>query len=191
MNFRKTSEWGGGSFPIRKISLRFFRKFWGGKNNEFSEKGGGSRQSEWISLQIFGPPEKSATLFSENRVGWGGSEAVWKFSENSLNLVQVVIPYCAIHSFLGSKFEEEDHPDWGSEESNIHIIREREGRQSGSRNKFGGRIGHIEGGVSEKSGHKRDSVGQGSRRIQFWQVGSCQWCSWYKTFQTQASSWTA
>ena len=34
---------GGGSFPIRKISLRFFRKFWGGKNNEFSEKGGGVR----------------------------------------------------------------------------------------------------------------------------------------------------
>ena len=35
-------------------------------------------------------PDKNATFFSENRVG--GSEAVWKFSENSLNLVQIVIP---------------------------------------------------------------------------------------------------
>ena len=63
MNFRKTSERGGGSFPIRKIWLRFFRKFWGGKNNEFSEKGGGSRQSEWISLQIFGLPKKAQHIF--------------------------------------------------------------------------------------------------------------------------------
>ena len=32
------------------------------KNGNFlGEKGGGSRQSEWISLQIFGPPKKSAT----------------------------------------------------------------------------------------------------------------------------------
>ena len=46
MNFRKNFKKGGWSFPIRKISLRFFRKFWGCKNNEFSEKGGGSRQSE-------------------------------------------------------------------------------------------------------------------------------------------------
>ena len=44
--FSENFRMGGGSFPIRKISLRFFRKFWGGKNNEFSEKGGGSRQSE-------------------------------------------------------------------------------------------------------------------------------------------------
>ena len=77
--FSENFRMGGGSFPIRKISLRFFRKFWGGKNNEFSEKGGGSRQSEWISLQIFGPPEKSATLFSENRVGGGAQRPFGSF----------------------------------------------------------------------------------------------------------------
>ena len=71
MNFRKTSEGGrGGSFPIQKISLRFF-----GKGKRYGHRF----------------PGKSATLFSENRVG--GSEAVWKFSENSSNMVEIVVPY--------------------------------------------------------------------------------------------------
>ena len=26
------------------------------------------------------------------KIGWGGSEAVWKFTENSSNLVQIVFP---------------------------------------------------------------------------------------------------
>ena len=52
--FSENFRMGGGSFPIRKISLRFFRKFWGGKNNEFSEKGGGghANPNEFIE---FGP----------------------------------------------------------------------------------------------------------------------------------------
>ena len=79
--------------------------------------------------------------------------------------------YRPIHSFLGSKPQEEDHPGRGSEESNLHFTREREGRQSRARNQLGGGIGHIEGRVSEESGHKRDSVGQGSRWIKFRQVG--------------------
>ena len=44
MNFRKTSE-RGGSFPIQKISLRFFGNF-EGENNEFLGNLGGSLQSE-------------------------------------------------------------------------------------------------------------------------------------------------
>ena len=72
MNFQKTSE-RGGSFPIRKISLRFFGK-----------------ETGWGRCTPKNFVAKSATLFSENRVG--GSEAVWKFSENSSNMVEIVFP---------------------------------------------------------------------------------------------------
>ena len=41
-------------------------------------------------------PDKSATFFSENR--GGGSEAVWKFSENLSNLVQVDVPKVSEYS---------------------------------------------------------------------------------------------
>ena len=60
MNFWKTSE-GGGHFPSKKFCCGFFGNFGGVKTMNFRKKEGGSRQSEWISLQIFGPPEKSAT----------------------------------------------------------------------------------------------------------------------------------
>ena len=71
MNFRKTSEWGGGSFPIRKIMLRFFGK---GK-------------------ALRAPISRTKAQHFFPKIGWGGSEAVWKFSENSSNLVQVMLPY--------------------------------------------------------------------------------------------------
>ena len=59
---------GGGSFPIRKILLRFFGK-----------------ETGWGRCTPKNFVAKSATLFSENRVG--GSEAIWKISENSSNMV--------------------------------------------------------------------------------------------------------
>ena len=65
MNFWKTSE-GGGGFPIRKISCVF------------------SVAPRKISLQ------KAQHSFP--KIGGGGSEAVWKFYENSSNLVQVDVP---------------------------------------------------------------------------------------------------
>ena len=82
--FSENFRMGGGSFPIRKISLRFFQKLWSGKNNEFSEKGEGFTPIRMNLLQIFGPPEKNATLFSENMVGGelrGRLEVFRKFIE--------------------------------------------------------------------------------------------------------------
>ena len=87
---------GGGPFPIRKISLRFFRKFWGGKNNEFSEKGGGVTPIQMNFVANFWASRKKRNIVFRKYGGGGeggGSEAVWKFSENSLNLVQIVFPY--------------------------------------------------------------------------------------------------
>ena len=75
MNFRKTSEWGEGSFPIRKIMLRFFGK---GK-------------------ALRAPTSRTKAQHSFPKIGWGGvGEAVWKFSENSSNLVHVVFPNVAM-----------------------------------------------------------------------------------------------
>ena len=62
---------GGGSFPIRKIMLRFFGK---GK-------------------ALRAPISRTKAQHFFPKIGWGGgSEAVWKFSENSSNLVQVNVP---------------------------------------------------------------------------------------------------
>ena len=80
MNFREKLEKGGGSTQIQKISLQIFGK-----------RGGGPLFEKFCCRFQY-LPKKSATQFSENRVGWG-SEAVWKFSENSSNLVQVYAPY--------------------------------------------------------------------------------------------------
>ena len=64
---------GGGSFPIRKIMLRFFGK---GK-------------------ALRAPISRTKAQHFFPKIGWGGgggSKAVWKFSENSLNLVGVIVP---------------------------------------------------------------------------------------------------
>ena len=63
---------GGGSFPIRKISLRFFRKFWGGKNNEFSEKGGGHANPNEFRCKFLGVPKKAQHCFP--KIWWGGGQ---------------------------------------------------------------------------------------------------------------------
>ena len=51
---------GGGHFRSEKFRCGFSGNFGAVKTMNFRKKGGGSRQSEWISLQIFGPPKKSA-----------------------------------------------------------------------------------------------------------------------------------
>ena len=80
----------GGTFPIQKISLRFFRKFWGGKTMNLRKKGGCHANRNEFRCKFSGLPKKAQHSFP--KIGWGGSEAVWKFSENSSNLVQVVTP---------------------------------------------------------------------------------------------------
>ena len=54
------------------------------------EKGGGHANPNEFRCKFSGLPKKVQHFFP--KIG-GGAEAVWKFSENSSNLVQVVIPY--------------------------------------------------------------------------------------------------
>ena len=83
-------EGGGGVISDPKNFVAFFSEIWGeGNNDEFSEKGGHANPNEFC-CKFSGLPKKNAAFFSENR---GGSEAVWKFSENSSNLFQAITPY--------------------------------------------------------------------------------------------------
>ena len=87
MNFRKTSEWGGGHFRSKNFCCGFFGNFFGGK-------GGGHANPNEFRCKFSGLRKKAQHSFP--KIGWGGggggSEAVWKFSENSVNLVGVVFP---------------------------------------------------------------------------------------------------
>ena len=102
MNFRKTSEVGGGGGVISDPK-NFVAVF-------FGKRGGGSTQIQKNLLQIFGKgggvhsnPKNFVADFSTSRkkaqhsfpkIGWWGGVqgAIWKFSENSSNLVQVIFP---------------------------------------------------------------------------------------------------
>jgi len=105
MNFRKISERGGGSFPIQKISLRFFCFKNANFGHDFPEKRqkGGRVISDLknfvANLVRFGPVwKKIATFFSEKGAGGGGggSKAVRKFSGNSSVLVSLGFPYTLV-----------------------------------------------------------------------------------------------
>ena len=68
MNFRKTSEvWGGGSFPIKKISLRFLVFFFLGGGGE---KGGGHANPNEFRCKFLGLPKKAQHSFP--KIGWVG-----------------------------------------------------------------------------------------------------------------------
>ena len=87
MNFRKTSEWGGGVISDPKIFVAVFSVTFLG------EKGGVTPIRMNFVANFWASRKKRNIVFrNEGGVGGGGSEAVWKFSENSLNLVQVVTP---------------------------------------------------------------------------------------------------
>ena len=47
-----------------------------------------------MSFRKKGIPKKAQHSFP--KIGVGASEAVWKFSENSANLVQVMLPYLCL-----------------------------------------------------------------------------------------------
>ena len=67
-----------------------FRKK-GGRNDEFSEKGGGhSNPKNFVA--DFSTPEKKRNIVFRNEGRVGGSEAVWKFSENSSKMVHTIVP---------------------------------------------------------------------------------------------------
>ena len=85
MNFQKTSD-GGEVISDPKNFVAFFSEiFWG-------ERGGGHANPNEFRCKFLGLPKKAQHSFPKRGRGRGGSEAVWKFSENSLNLVQIVIP---------------------------------------------------------------------------------------------------
>ena len=83
MNFRKSSEGGGGSFPIQKIMLQIFAIIKGTFVHEFRKK----RQHDFPKMR-------------------GESRAVWNFSENSSVLVWVYVPKSdSQHEDWGPTFE--------------------------------------------------------------------------------------
>ena len=90
MNFRKTSEWGGGHFRSEKFRCGFFENFGAVKTMNFRKKGGGHANPNEFRCKFLGLPKKAQHSFP--KIGWGGSEAVWKFYKNSSNLDQLVTP---------------------------------------------------------------------------------------------------
>ena len=79
MNFRKTSEGGkgGGSFPIQKISLRFFGNFGGVKTMNFRKKGGGHANPNEFRCKFLGLPKQAQHSFP--KIGWGGQRPFGSF----------------------------------------------------------------------------------------------------------------
>ena len=89
---------GGGVISDPKIFVAVFRRV---KTMNFRKKGGGHANPNEFRCKFLGVPKKAQHCFP--KIWWGGSEAVWKFSENSLNLVGVIVPYFYT-SLLGEHF---------------------------------------------------------------------------------------
>ena len=87
---------GGGHFRSEKFRCGFFENFGAVKTMNFRKKGGGHANPNEFRCKFLGLPKKAQHCFP--KIWWGGgSEAVWKFSENSLILVGVIVPkahYC-------------------------------------------------------------------------------------------------
>ena len=66
----------------------------------FRKKGGGHANPNEFRCKFLGLPKKAQHCFPKI----GGSEAVWKFSENSSNLVQIVTPKLLLKNFTGKIF---------------------------------------------------------------------------------------
>ena len=77
---------GGGVISDPKIFVAFFSVFFLG------EGGGGHANPNEFRCKFSGLTKEAQHFFSENRVGGGGAEGGWEFSENSSNLVQIVFP---------------------------------------------------------------------------------------------------
>ena len=91
MNFRKTSERGGGHFRSEKIRCGFFGNFGGVKTMNFRKKGGVT-PIRMNFVANFRASQKKRNIVFQNEGGGGGPEAVWKFSENSSKMVHTVVP---------------------------------------------------------------------------------------------------
>ena len=83
MNFRIQSK---------KFRCGFFGNFGGVKAMNFRKKGEGHANPNEFHCKFSGLPKKAQHFFPKIGLRGGGSEAVWKFSENSSNLVQVNVP---------------------------------------------------------------------------------------------------
>ena len=88
-NFRKG---GGGHFRSKKFRCGFFGNFGGVKTMNFRKKGGGHANPNEFRCKFSGLPKKAQHSFPK-RGRRGGSEAVWKFSENSSKMENTVVPY--------------------------------------------------------------------------------------------------
>ena len=95
--FGKLPNGGGGHFRSEKFCCGFSGNFGAVKTMNFRKKGGGHANPNEFRCKFLGVPKKAQHCFPKIWRG-GGSEAVWKFSENSLNLVQIVIPFQLIFS---------------------------------------------------------------------------------------------
>ena len=71
MNFRKTSEWGGGHFRSEKFRCGFFENFGAVKTMSFRKKGGGGHANpNEFRCKFLGLPKKAQHCFP--KIGGGG-----------------------------------------------------------------------------------------------------------------------
>ena len=70
MNFRKTSEWGGGHFRSEKFRCGFSGNFGAVKTMNFRKKGGGHANPNEFRCKFLGLPKKAQHCFP--KIGWGG-----------------------------------------------------------------------------------------------------------------------
>ena len=80
---------GMGWYPVgmRYYLIKYFSNFGSVKTMNFWKKRGGHANPNEFCCKLSGLPKKYNIVFQK-----GGSEAVWKFSENSSNLVQLIVP---------------------------------------------------------------------------------------------------
>ena len=87
-NFRRGR---GGHFRSKKFRCGFFGNFGGVKTMNFRKKGGGHANPNEFRCKFSGLPKKAQHSFPKRGRG-GGSEAIWKFSENSSKMGHAIVP---------------------------------------------------------------------------------------------------
>ena len=101
--FGKLPNGGGGVISDLKNYVANFsikkEHFGAVKTMNFRKKGGGGHANpNEFRCKFLDLPKKAQHCFP--KIGWGGgSEAVWKFSENSVNLVGVIVPKWRWHKW--------------------------------------------------------------------------------------------
>ena len=95
MNFRKTSEWGGGHFRSEKFRCGFSGNFGAVKTMNFRKKGGGHANPNEFRCKFLGLPKKAQHCFP--KIGLGGVrgrlEVFRKFIEFGTGSLPLVGPW--------------------------------------------------------------------------------------------------